>query len=87
VALPKPWAVKLLSVAAELGVAVLNAAPYGSGILAKGPDAYARYEYGEASKEVVERVRKTEEECRQLGAPWAPPPCSSPYATRGWSRP
>jgi D-threo-aldose 1-dehydrogenase len=59
----------LLSVAAELGVAALNAAPYGSGILAKGPDAYARYEYGDASKEVVERVRKMEGECRQFGVP------------------
>jgi len=59
----------LLSVAAELGVAALNAAPYGSGILAKGPDAYARYEYGEASGEVVERVRKMQNECRQFGVP------------------
>src|SRR5918998_294206 len=37
----------LFDVAAERKVAALNAAPYGSGILAKGPDAYARYEYGE----------------------------------------
>jgi D-threo-aldose 1-dehydrogenase len=59
----------LLSVAAELGVAALNAAPYGSGILAKGPDAYARYEYGEASREVVERVRMMQNECRQFGVP------------------
>lgn len=57
----------LLNVAAERGVAVLNAAPYGSGILAKGPDAYARYEYRDASKEVVERVRAIEGECRQFG--------------------
>src|SRR5918998_3243765 len=40
----------LLDVAAERGVAALNAAPYGSGILAKGPDAYARYAYQEAPK-------------------------------------
>jgi D-threo-aldose 1-dehydrogenase len=59
----------LLGVAAELGVAALNAAPYGSGILAKGPNAYARYEYGEASREVVERVRKMQYECRQFGVP------------------
>ena len=61
----------LLSVAAERGVAVLNAAPYGSGILAKGPDAYARYEYRDAPKEVVERVRAMEGECRQFGVPLA----------------
>lgn len=61
----------LLNVAAERGVAVLNAAPYGSGILAKGPDAYARYEYQDAPKEVVERVRAIEVECRQFGVPLA----------------
>jgi D-threo-aldose 1-dehydrogenase len=59
----------LLDVAAELGVAALNAAPYGSGILAKGPDAYARYEYGEASREVVERARRMQDECRRFDVP------------------
>jgi D-threo-aldose 1-dehydrogenase len=61
----------LLDVAAELGIAALNAAPYGSGMLAKGPDAYARYEYGEASTEMVERARKMHNECRQFGVPLA----------------
>ena len=61
----------LLDVAAQLGVAALNAAPYGSGILAKGPDAYARYEYREAPQEMVERVRKMESACRELGVPLA----------------
>src|SRR5215204_7572796 len=32
----------LLDLAAQRGVAALNATPYGSGILAKVPDAYAR---------------------------------------------
>src|SRR3954451_9762240 len=59
----------LLNVAAELGVAALNAAPYGSGILAKGPDAPARYEYGEASRELLELVRNMQDECRQFGVP------------------
>lgn len=61
----------LLDVAAQRGVAALNAAPYGSGILAKGPDAYARYEYREAPREMVEQVRAMERECRQLGVPLA----------------
>ena len=61
----------LLDVAAQRGVAALNAAPYGSGILAKGPDAYARYEYKEAPQEMVERVRAMEQECRELGVPLA----------------
>jgi D-threo-aldose 1-dehydrogenase len=61
----------LLDVAAKRGVAALNAAPYGSGILAKGPDAYARYEYREAPREMVEQVREMELACRELGVPLA----------------
>jgi D-threo-aldose 1-dehydrogenase len=61
----------LLDVAAQRGVAALNAAPYGSGILAKGPNAYARYEYKEAPPELVESVREMENACREFGAPLA----------------
>jgi D-threo-aldose 1-dehydrogenase len=61
----------LLDVATQRGVAALNAAPYGSGILAKGPDAYARYEYREAPQEMVDRVRAMEETCREFGVPLA----------------
>ncbi|HEX6711164.1 MAG TPA: aldo/keto reductase [Rubrobacter sp.] len=61
----------LFDVAAEHGVAALNAAPYGSGILAKGPDAYARYEYQEAPKEMIERVRAMQEACRESDVPLA----------------
>jgi D-threo-aldose 1-dehydrogenase len=61
----------LLNVADELGVAALNAAPYGSGILAKGPDAYTRYEYKEAPQELVERVRATQEACKEFDVPLA----------------
>jgi D-threo-aldose 1-dehydrogenase len=61
----------LLDVATERGVAALNAAPYGSGILAKGPDAYARYEYKEAPPEMVEQVREMERVCREFGVPLA----------------
>ena len=65
--LPDP----LLDLAAERGVAALNAAPYGSGILAKGPDAYARYAYQEAPQEMVERVRAMQEACREFDVPLA----------------
>ena len=34
-------------------MAVLNAAPYGSGMLVKGPDAYPRYAYQQASAEMI----------------------------------
>ncbi len=61
----------LLDLAAEHNVAALNAAPYGSGILAKGPDTYARYEYQEAPQEMVERVRKIERACREFDVPLA----------------
>ncbi len=59
----------LFDVATEHGVAALNAAPYGSGILAKGPDAYARYMYEEAPEALVERVRVMQEACGQFGVP------------------
>jgi D-threo-aldose 1-dehydrogenase len=55
----------LLNRAAELSVPLLNAAPYGSGILAKGPDAYARYAYQEAPKELIETVRGMSEVCAE----------------------
>jgi D-threo-aldose 1-dehydrogenase len=61
----------LFDVASEHRVAALNAAPYGSGILAKGPDAYARYEYQEAPKEMVEQVRAMQEACREFDVPLA----------------
>jgi D-threo-aldose 1-dehydrogenase len=61
----------LLDVAARLDVAALNAAPYGSGILVKGPDAYARYEYREASQEMIDLVRKMMEACREFDVPLA----------------
>jgi D-threo-aldose 1-dehydrogenase len=64
-------ATPLLDVATGLGIPVLNAAPYGSGILAKGPDTYARYAYQEASDEMVGQVRAMSEVCREYGVPLA----------------
>ncbi len=61
----------LIDRAATLGVAVLNAAPYGSGILAKGPDAYPRYAYRDADASVVERARRMAEICRRHAVPLA----------------
>jgi D-threo-aldose 1-dehydrogenase len=52
-------------------VAPLNAAPYGSGILAKGPSAYPRYAYQDAGGEIVERARKLEAICARFGVPLA----------------
>ncbi len=61
----------LFDVAAKHGTAALNAAPYGSGILAKGPEAYARYEYQEAPKEMIEQVRAMQQACREFDVPLA----------------
>jgi D-threo-aldose 1-dehydrogenase len=64
-------AVPLLDAAVARGVAVVNAAPYGSGILAKGPDAFARYAYQDAPALVVERARRLTGICERGGVPLA----------------
>jgi D-threo-aldose 1-dehydrogenase len=60
---------RLIDVAHERGLAVLNAAPYGSGLLAKGPDAYPRYAYQQASPELIERTRALAAICDRYGVP------------------
>lgn len=62
---------RLIGRATRLGLAVLNAAPYGSGILAKGPDAYPRYAYRAAASSVVDRARRMADVCRQADVPLA----------------
>jgi len=59
----------LLDIAAQRGMAVINAAPYGSGMLAKGPDAYARYAYQDASAEMIDRTRRMAAVCAEYGVP------------------
>ena len=61
----------LFTYAAEHGIAVLNAAPYGSGILSRGPRAYPRYFYKQAPAHLVERAEKIEAICEQHGIPLA----------------
>ena len=61
----------LLDIAARRGMAVVNAAPYGSGMLAKGPDAYARYAYQDAPAVLVERARSLATICQEYGVPLA----------------
>jgi D-threo-aldose 1-dehydrogenase len=50
---------------------VLNAAPYGSGMLAKGPDAYARYAYQSAPDEMIAATRQIQEICARYNVPMA----------------
>jgi D-threo-aldose 1-dehydrogenase len=59
----------MLDLAASKGIAVLNAAPYASGVLAKGSTVYPRYAYQEASEEMLDPIRKIEAICTLHGVP------------------
>src|SRR5258708_5871933 len=61
----------LWEVCVRRGVAALNAAPYGSGLLAKGPRAYPRYMYNQASPDLLRRARQMEEACERHRLPLA----------------
>lgn len=61
----------LLDRATQLGMGVINAAPYGGGILSKGPDERPQYAYGLGDESVVERARAMAEVCRRHGVPLA----------------
>ncbi len=61
----------LLDVASRLGVAVVNAAPYGGGMLVKGPDTSVRYAYTDAPLPLIERARKLAAVCQEYGVPLA----------------
>jgi len=58
-----------LDVCLNYGVAAVNAAPYGSGILAKGPGAYPRYMYQDAPQSMLTRARQMEAICKRYGVP------------------
>jgi D-threo-aldose 1-dehydrogenase len=51
----------------ERGIAMVNAAPYGSGLLAKGPSRYPRYMYRDAPPEMIARAQALEAVCRRYG--------------------
>jgi D-threo-aldose 1-dehydrogenase len=61
----------LFTQASQRGLAVLNAAPYASGILAKGPDARQNYVYRDAPPDVVRRTRDMQAVCAGYGIPLA----------------
>lgn len=61
----------LLNIASVRGLAVMNAAPYGSGMLAKGPEAYARYAYQAAPAELLEATRAMADICARYDVPLA----------------
>jgi D-threo-aldose 1-dehydrogenase len=61
----------LIDAAVEQGVAVVNAACFGGGILAKGSAASDRYAYRTAHPEVLAAVRGMEDACARHGVPLA----------------
>ena len=59
----------MMELAGRRGIAVLNAAPYASGALAKGAANAGRYVYQVASEEVLQPIRRVEEVCARHGIP------------------
>lgn len=60
---------EMIDFAHSKGIAVLNAAPYAGGVLAKGSGSYSRYVYQEASDEVLDPIRRIEAICARHGVP------------------
>jgi len=61
----------LWDLASRLGVGTINAAPFGGGILSKGPAASTKYAYKPASAELLARAARLEALCDQHQAPLA----------------
>ena len=60
---------EMMDYAVGRGIAVLNAAPYAGGVLAKGSGSHARYVYQEASAAMLEPIARVEEICVRHGIP------------------
>jgi D-threo-aldose 1-dehydrogenase len=61
----------LIDEAVGLGIGVVNGAPFGGGILAKGSGASTDYAYQSAPPEILQRVRAMEAACRDHEVPIA----------------
>ena len=61
----------LLDDAARRGIAFVNAAPYGGGMLVKGPDVVPKYCYQPVSAATLDRVRKMQAICASYDVPLA----------------
>jgi D-threo-aldose 1-dehydrogenase len=57
----------LLEDAAARGIGYVNAAPYGGGMLARGPEAQPRYAYRETAEAVRDAVRAMRSRCAAYG--------------------
>jgi D-threo-aldose 1-dehydrogenase len=61
----------LLDLAAANGIGVLNAAPYGGGMLTRWPVDRSRYAYGEAQAALIEAANEMGRLCADAGVPFA----------------
>jgi D-threo-aldose 1-dehydrogenase len=61
----------LLDDAAERGIAFVNGAPYGGGILVKGPSAQPNYSYQQASQATLNRISAMQQACEAHDVPLA----------------
>ena len=60
---------EMMDFAVKKGTAILNAAPYAGGVLAKGSDAYDRYVYQKASDAMLDPIRRIEAICAKHKVP------------------
>jgi D-threo-aldose 1-dehydrogenase len=61
----------LIEEARRRNIGFVNAAPFGGGMLVKGPDLQPKYCYAPASEATLARVRKMERLCREQNVPLA----------------
>ena len=59
----------MIDLALSRGMAVLNAAPYGGGVFAKGSAALQKYSYRDAPADVLDAVRQVEAICARHDVP------------------
>jgi D-threo-aldose 1-dehydrogenase len=64
-------AIPLIEDAADQGIGFVNAAPYGGGMLVRGPDAVPTYCYQPASEVTMRRVREMQRACAKRDVPLA----------------
>ncbi len=60
---------EMIDLARAKGAAILNAAPYNGGILAKGAEAFPRFVYQDAGEEKLEPIKRIEAVCGKYGVP------------------
>jgi len=59
----------MINYAVENGIAVMNAAPYCGGVLAKGTASFNRYVYQKAGPNALAPLKAVEEICKDHGIP------------------